>query len=184
MMLSPDTLICKAPPGLSGTLALIPKTAWKLDGVGGVSTGQPGSPPTEHGSTTGRYTCPQAIQSTIGSTMAANRPTRRNLIRTPIKKLLVTTAEELNILTAGRNPRQCARRIPSSYAGSIVPYSWDARLQRQVGWRSESGNALACERWASSGSPPNRDVGNPRLYSIGNAPTNGCGAICPQQLQP
>src|ERR1700691_5297819 len=84
----------------------MPKTAWKLDGVGGVSTGQPGSPPTEQGSTTGRYTCPQAIQSTIGSTMAANRPARRNLIRIPIKKLLVTTAEELNILTAGPNSRQ------------------------------------------------------------------------------
>src|ERR1700733_9018133 len=66
---------------------LIAKTAWKLVGCGGASTGHPGSPPSEQGSTTGRYTCPQAIHSTIGSTMAANRPTRRKLIGTPKERL-------------------------------------------------------------------------------------------------
>jgi hypothetical protein len=35
-------------------LAMMPKTAWKLAGVGAGSAGQPGTPPEEQGITTGR----------------------------------------------------------------------------------------------------------------------------------
>src|ERR1700756_4483736 len=36
MLLSPATSICNAVPGLGATLVLIPKTAWKLAGFGGL----------------------------------------------------------------------------------------------------------------------------------------------------
>jgi hypothetical protein len=83
----------------------MPKTAWKLAGVGAGSSGHPGTAPEEQGMTTGRYTCPQASHSKPGSTMAANRPARRKLIDTPKEKILALRCEELNILTAGHDLR-------------------------------------------------------------------------------
>src|SRR5271165_4129850 len=82
----------------------MPKTARKLDGAGGGSVGHPGIPPFEQGITTGRYTCPQAPHSRIGSTTSANRPTPRKLIDTP--KENYGSSEEFNILTAGHDLRQ------------------------------------------------------------------------------
>lgn len=62
-------------------LVLMPSTACELLGFGLLSTGHPGTPPVEHGITTGRYTWPQAAQNTIGSTMAARRPAPRAVVK-------------------------------------------------------------------------------------------------------
>src|SRR5271165_5396892 len=36
MLLSPETSICRAVPGFASTLVLMPNTAWKLAGLGGL----------------------------------------------------------------------------------------------------------------------------------------------------
>src|SRR3954453_16363846 len=74
ILLSPETSICTALPGLGATLLLIPKTSWKFAGVGGLFS---------IGISTGRYTWPQDIQNRIATNIAANQPTRRRLIGTP-----------------------------------------------------------------------------------------------------